>query len=953
MPVKQFGVRLKAEGGPETVSEVKKVETAIVHGADASAQANARAAAAAERLAAKYTAMAQAAQQTQRATAAQGQFNALLGVDRPAPSARLSAETFGMDDDQINKARLLKNLLDPLSAAQDRLNDELREYEGLARAGKISTDQLAQAQQLARTRFDETAGALDRQSKGMSRLAMASRLNLARQGADVAVTAAMGMNPGMIAIQQGPQILDAWATSAIKLTPAMLAAGAAVAVVGSAATAVVAGYLKGEASAIAYDRAVSGLGRTAGLTSSELRGLVEAGAEQGKVSISSAQSQAAAYLATGRIGRAVMVDLIAVGKDYAALMGMDAAAATDSLAAAMLAPDRAGRDLTRTMGLLDQKTLNHIDSLVKSGDLLAAQRILLDAVSDAANGHAEKVSGITSAWDAAANAISNAATRFGEWLYITDEEKAQGRTDAFARQIDSRNARISAIQSGAAGATFGGGMPGLAALSETGRAAAVERLRRENANDQQALDAVRFANLRETWTRNNATVVSSRNQTAQLAVDRQETPRRTRGGADETGTREAEAAAREAQARARREEDARAALDLEKARARGDIDQVRRIDDANAARMRTRQLIDDGTSAEDARTQVLREQAELIQARGIATARETDTLQRSALLEAERLRGNAPAVALEERRVNLAETTARYVEAGNASYVASVLAVADLVRVENARSEAMGRSVIAAERERQTRLANLRGDYVSARELDRQNRIDARAREIEGRENLNRGSADGRAASEIEEETRAALTGARRDWAYGLAQDIRQSGIKSALASQLDRAGDKLIENLVDGLMRVKWGDLINGKGSGSGGFLNGLVRVGASLFGGGNSAAANIKVGANAEGTSDWRGGLTWVGERGKELMNVPRGTEILSHGRSLDAVRSAMNGGSGVRVLQPVSFNLAGAVMTEDLMRQVNDLIERSRQKAVQEATAAAGPSSVDYMKRNHLMS
>lgn len=75
-------------------------------------------------------------------------------------------------------------------------------------------------------------------------------LNLSRQFADIGVTAAMGMNPLMIAIQQGPQLLDIFQTAAIRtgttvkvvaaqagaamwaavapLVPVMLAVGAAV-----------------------------------------------------------------------------------------------------------------------------------------------------------------------------------------------------------------------------------------------------------------------------------------------------------------------------------------------------------------------------------------------------------------------------------------------------------------------------------------------------------------------------------------------------------------------------------------------------------------------------------------------------------------------------------------------------------------------------------------------------
>ena len=42
---------------------------------------------------------------------------------------------------------------------------------------------------------------------------------------------------------------------------------------------------------------------------------------------------------------------------------------------------------------------------------------------------------------------------------------------------------------------------------------------------------------------------------------------------------------------------------------------------------------------------------------------------------------------------------------------------------------------------------------------------------------------------------------------------------------------------------------------------------------------------GHNAGGTSNWRGGLTWVGESGAELVNLPRGTQILSAQESMNA--------------------------------------------------------------------
>jgi hypothetical protein len=53
-------------------------------------------------------------------------------------------------------------------------------------------------------------------SRNAMGLTAAEGLNLSRQFADIGVTAAMGMNPLMIAIQQGPQLLDIFQTAALR-----------------------------------------------------------------------------------------------------------------------------------------------------------------------------------------------------------------------------------------------------------------------------------------------------------------------------------------------------------------------------------------------------------------------------------------------------------------------------------------------------------------------------------------------------------------------------------------------------------------------------------------------------------------------------------------------------------------------------------------------------------------
>ena len=49
-----------------------------------------------------------------------------------------------------------------------------------------------------------------------------------------------------------------------------------------------------------------------------------------------------------------------------------------------------------------------------------------------------------------------------------------------------------------------------------------------------------------------------------------------------------------------------------------------------------------------------------------------------------------------------------------------------------------------------------------------------------------------------------------------------------------------------------------------------------------GQSGGTGQYFGNNAAGTDYWRGGWTWVGEQGPELMNLPRGTQIVSSEKS-----------------------------------------------------------------------
>jgi hypothetical protein len=96
-----------------------------------------------------------------------------------------------------------------------------------------------------------------------------------------------------------------------------------------------------------------------------------------------------------------------------------------------------------------------------------------------------------------------------------------------------------------------------------------------------------------------------------------------------------------------------------------------------------------------------------------------------------------------------------------------------------------------------------------------------------------------------------------------------------------------VVNSVIDAVNRAA--DIINTLSPG-----NPVGHVG-HVGGGGGTAQPG---GHNAAGTDFWKGGPTWVGERGKELLNLPRGSQVLSHRKSMALVEG------GTR--QPIQVNL-----------------------------------------------
>lgn len=872
MTTRQIAYRLKAEGKTELRRDQQEVAQGFKETYAAAEQGAIQATTAAEKLEKRYRAMAQAAQDSAQAQASQARFNAMLGVQEPTRgSAAASASVFMQDDTDVRRVEALRAAIDPLTAANNKLNHELKEYQTLANAGKITTGELAQLQGQARVRFDETAAAINRQEKGLTRLELASRLNLTRQASDVFVTAAMGMNPAMIAIQQGPQILDALATSGFKARGSLLLVGGALSALAVAAGVTAVAWNDGDKSAKAYERTVTGLGRTSNLSAVQMEVLAEASAKAGKVTVSAAQEQISAYLQTGRIGGEMAANLVAVGRDYATMFGVDMPTATKQLADSMLDPLTAGRQLTAQMGLLDQQQLRNIESLMKSGDLLAAQKILFDELKGAVSGHAANLGEVESAWSAIALAAKNAWEWTGRALKVTKEER-------LAHLISERR-ETEDYMAGGRGLTRG-------------------QQRHYDEQGREAWGLQTELNKAEA-DRQRISAESVKNRDAELARLRAIANRTNRTSRSATGSGDAERERREALQRERREEDRAAMLDLEAARALQDYAEVQRLEDTNAARTRERQLIDDGTEAEKARTTAMEEQQRLINARREVRERETRQIIDGVELEASRIDGLTRFVTRKEREAEIEARILAYRKQEMDLVTATSQALSDQAVIDAARATAAERSADAREREWNLTLASASGDRSAIERLEREDWIERQARQIESDKKLNFGEGRDQAEGEYRDLMRAQTVGGIREGMGDFLADFRSSGsLREAVVDQLFDAGERWLDRLFMSMGKMDWSQFFKGGSDGAGG--SNMIAKGLNfLFGR-----------QNANGTDFWTGGPTWVGERGPELLDLPRGARITEANRSLTQMKASAGGRPSAN---PMAFTYAPVITVD----------------------------------------
>ena len=162
------------------------------------------------------------------------------------------------------------------------------------------------------------------------------------------------------------------------------------------------------------------------------------------------------------------------------------------------------------------------------------------------------------------------------------------------------------------------------------------------------------------------------------------------------------------------------------------------------------------------------------------------------------------------------------------------------------------------------------------------------------------------------------------------ATDEWSSTMKQAFTDFITKGGSfkdvlsQIIGKLAEMLANSAFDNLF--KGAGGGGILGGILGA----FG----------IGANANGTNNWRGGLSMVNERGGEIMNLPKGTQVIPHDiskRMADRAASAPQALS-VSITMDESTGQLGAFVRE----QAGRVVAQARPEIVRASVSAASGAS-----------
>lgn len=373
-------------------SVANTAEAALASMGNEAQQAAAKAAAAAERQTQAYKEQAREARDLADAQRALQSFDAFIGVtpDPGGASAQQSAEVFqelARQGDNVAESMLLasrseaqmaaaakrlKEEMDPLVAVQNRLNAELADARALYKAGKLSAQELAEAEELLALKANNAAQALERQGRGANGAPSLFGLkpyelqNLSFQVNDVVTQLASGTSISQTLAQQGGQILQLFpriggALIGALANPVVLAGVAAIGTLGISIkrAADESSRLRG------FESLLEGMADGARYSAVEL---TEVSQTLDRIGLSAEEStEAVGRLVREGIRQERIEDFGRAARDLADVLGVDVSEATDRVAESFTRGYEAISDLNDATNFLTAAEAEHIQSLFDQG----------------------------------------------------------------------------------------------------------------------------------------------------------------------------------------------------------------------------------------------------------------------------------------------------------------------------------------------------------------------------------------------------------------------------------------------------------------------------------------------------------------------------------------------------------------------------------------------------------
>jgi hypothetical protein len=341
-------------------------------------------------------------------TAMQMQVSQAVGTGFGADfegSARRSAlamkDLLAQEDALTQRAETLRRAVDPLYAAQQRYDTEIREANTLLAAGRIGQDVHTAAVTASQLALARAKKELDghTSSLGLNRMQAITAQSAVLRFTDAILAGRSPLTAFALEAHKGAEVLSlddggmagGLAKVGALITPVSIgiAAVAAVTVAGGIA------WYNYAAALAKLDAAAQGTGRILGETGQQLEDNARTAAAAANISVGSAEQIETAYLPVAK-SRDVLVGLTAVTKDFAAATSQDLGHAQQELAGDFGNTIAGAQDLASKYGVLNQAQVERIAKLVEEGDLQKAQKQLLVDIQgafDGASHHADGLAG--------------------------------------------------------------------------------------------------------------------------------------------------------------------------------------------------------------------------------------------------------------------------------------------------------------------------------------------------------------------------------------------------------------------------------------------------------------------------------------------------------------------------------------------------------------------------------